>query len=110
PPGLARGWHQIRLLTADVQSNPVPIAVGLPLVADFLVIQSVCDGVDWGRNRISLRNGVATIWLRGLPRNADVNNVKIALGGKRLFTTFVSAPDAGGISQVNARLPAATPE
>jgi tRNA (mo5U34)-methyltransferase len=109
PPGLSSGWHQVRLRTPEAESNPVEIAVDVPPVAESLEIRSVCDGVDWQPSRVSLRNGFLSMWVHGLPRNADRNNVKVSIAGRRQVTTFVGSPGADGATQVNIRVRPNTP-
>jgi hypothetical protein len=82
----------------------VEIAVDVPLAAEVLEIRSVCDGVDWQPSRVSLKNGFLSMWVRGLARNADRNNVRVTIGGRRQFATFVGTPGADGATQVNVRV------
>lgn len=109
PPGLSSGWHPVRLRTPGAESNPVEIAVDVPLAATSLEVESVRDAVDWQPFQVSLKNGFAAIWVRGLPRNADLNNVKVLIAGKRQSTDFVGSPGADGLTQVNIRIRAITP-
>jgi tRNA (mo5U34)-methyltransferase len=104
PPGLPAGWHPVRITTADAESNSLPIAVDIPLAADSLSIVSVSDGVSWEPFRVSKKNGFVSLWVRGLPENADVNNVRVYMGGKRQVTDFVGAAGEDGIRQVNAKV------
>jgi tRNA (mo5U34)-methyltransferase len=108
PPGLSSGWHQVRLRTPEAVSNPVEIAVDVPLLTESLEIRSVYDGVNWQPYQLSLKNGFASMWVYGLPRNADTNNVKVTIAGKRQLTTFVGSPGPDGAAQVNVRLRADT--
>lgn len=110
PPGLSSGWHEVRLRTADAESNPVEIAVDVPLASETLHITGVSDGVNWRPNQVSMKSGFASIWVRGLPKNADRNNVKVYIAGKRQFTTFVGSPGPDGVRQINARVTANTPQ
>jgi tRNA (mo5U34)-methyltransferase len=95
PPGLAPGWHEVRLGSA----NAIEIAVDVPLEVHSLEIGSACDGVTWEKGRMSLANGFLSLWVRGLPRNADIHNVKAWIGGVRQQVYFV-APDG----QINLRV------
>jgi tRNA (mo5U34)-methyltransferase len=95
PPGLPPGWHSVRVGA----SNPVEIAVDLPLVVDALEIVSVCDGVTWERDRISAAQGHLSVWVSGLPKNADVRNVRAQVGGTRQRVAYV-----GKDGQVNIRV------
>ena len=109
PPGLSSGWHQVRLRTPQGETNPAEIAVDVPLVAESLNIRSVCDGVSWQPWRVSLKSGFVSMWIHGLPRNADSNNVIVRIDGRRQFTTFVGTPGSDGATQVNMRLATNTP-
>jgi tRNA (mo5U34)-methyltransferase len=110
PPGLSPGWHEVRLRTPDAESNAVEVAVDVPLRAESLRVASVADGVDWQPCRVSLKNGFASLWVEGLPRNADRSNVRVSIAGRRHFPTFVGTPGADGATQVNVRLSPNTPE
>jgi len=109
PPGLASGWHEVRVRTLGAESNSLEIAVDLPLTAESLSVESVCDGVDWRPSRISLENGFASLWVHGLPRHADCNNVKVNIAGRRQFTTYVGSPNPEHVTQVNVRLSRSIP-
>jgi hypothetical protein len=100
PPGLPPGWHPVRL----GQSNPVEIAVDVPLEVRELRIDSVFDGVNWDKGRMSLAGGFLSVWVQGLPRNADVHNVKAYVDGGRQQVTYV-----GSDGQVNLRVSGAGP-
>lgn len=110
PPGLLSGWHQVRLRTPEGESNPIEIAVDVPLLTESVDIMGVCDGVSWQSSRISLTNGFASIWVHGLPRNADPGNLKVHIAGRRQTVTFVGAPNAEGAAQVNVRVAPETPQ
>jgi tRNA (mo5U34)-methyltransferase len=104
PPGLAPGWHEVRVRTADAQwSAPVRIAVDLPEVAQSLEIAAICDAFDWRPGRFSLSHRFFSLWLRGLPENADRGNVKVELNGRRERVDFVGPADANGLRQVNVQ-------
>ncbi len=94
PPGLPPGWHPVRL----GDSAALEIAVDVPLEVRDLRIESVCDGVSWEKDRMSIANGYLSAWVGGLPRNADVHNVRAYLDGERRPVTFV------GAGQVNLRI------
>jgi hypothetical protein len=93
PPGLRPGWHPVRV----GDSNAIEIAVDVPLDISALQIASTCDGVNWERDRVS--SGYLSLWVAGLPRNADVRNVRVLVDGARQRVTHV-----GTDGQVNARL------
>ncbi|MCL5746371.1 MAG: DUF1698 domain-containing protein [Acidobacteria bacterium] len=111
PPGLAAGWHDVRLRTANsAYGKPLRIAVDMPTQADHLHMASVCDGVTWKPNEVQLREyGFLSFWIEGLGENCDRNNLRVLLGGARLRVDFISAPDPNGFRQVNVRVPGATP-
>ncbi|MBZ5617462.1 MAG: DUF1698 domain-containing protein [Acidobacteriia bacterium] len=105
PPGLAAGWHEVRLRTSGShQSDALRIAVDVELAAGHLEIKGACDGVSWEASRVSLANGFLSLWVEGLPENADIANVTVEIGRERQFVHFVGAPDAAGVRQVNVRV------
>jgi hypothetical protein len=107
PPGLEAGWQPVRVRTARSPfSNEILIPVDVPAVADSLFIRGACDGMDWNPSSVSMGHGVVSLWVRGLPANADLHNVAIYLGDARLAPEFIAAePDDKDSRQVNARLP-----
>jgi tRNA (mo5U34)-methyltransferase len=94
PPGLPAGWHAVRV----GGSNAIEIAVDVPVVVDALEITGVCDAVTFDRGRASLAGGHVSVWVRGLPRNADMHNVRAIVGGVSQRVTYVGAE-----GQVNVR-------
>jgi len=106
PPGLTAGWHDVRL---GAGGNAIPIAVDVEGVAEHLEIKGACDGVSWQPSRVSLANGFLSLWVEGLPENCDIANVKVDVGAQRQPVTFVGAPDAAGVRQVNARVERCAP-
>lgn len=102
PPGLAPGWREVRVRTVgSYWSNPVRIAVDLPETAESIEIAAACDSFDWRPGRFSLNHRFFSLWLRGLPENADRGNVRVELNGRRQQTDFVGPRDANGLRQVN---------
>jgi hypothetical protein len=108
PPGLPAGWHEVRVRrTGSEWSNAVRIAVDLPERADSLETVAVCDAFDWTRDSFSLRHRFFSMWLRGLPENADRANVKVELSGAgpcpayRQSVDFVGDADINGLRQIN---------
>ena len=93
PPGLDPGWHEVRLRTAaSARSNACRIAVDLPLPAAALkVVNDVRQG-----DSISL-------WVEGLPDNADRANVEILLDGAPAQITYLEPYGTGKPRQVNVR-------
>jgi hypothetical protein len=105
PPGLAPGWHEVRVRTMGAEwSAQVRIAVDLPEIAESLEITSICDALDWRPVRVSLSHRFFSLWLRGLPENADRGNVKVELNGRRQRVDFVGMEDAKGLRQVNVQV------
>ncbi len=109
PPGLSPGWHEVRLRTRDAESNSVAIAVDLPIEAESLKITSVFDGVTWEPFRVSKTNPYLSIWVDGLPANADRNNVRVFIAGKRQVTNFVGPLGEDGLCQINVTIHGGTP-
>jgi tRNA (mo5U34)-methyltransferase len=104
PPGLTPGWQPVRIRTPQGVSNDYEIAVDVPCEVKGLQIKSAADAISWEPQRLSNANQSLAIWVRGLPRNADLNNVKVRIANRLMLTTFVGSADAEGISQVNAKL------
>lgn len=108
PPNLAPGWQPVRLRTSgSAFSEPVPIAVDVPPVANGFRVETVCDGTSWNRNEVCLGDAAyLTFWATGLSDNADFNNLRAYFGDQRLNLDYLSAqPDENGLRQVNARVP-----
>jgi len=110
PPGLAPGWHQACIRVASCgRSNVRLLAVDLPIVAGSLAIQSICDGKTWKRDELDLRQADSVaMWIAGLPENADKNNLRAFLDGRRIPVLFVERANGGEARQVNASIPPAT--
>ena len=109
PPGLNAGWHRVRI-SADgsAWSESVRIAVDVPaserrpgVASPELELRIVCDGRDFERNVV--HSGSISVWAAGI---ASTEAVSIRLNGTDLPATYVSEPDAEGVRQVNALLPA----
>jgi len=111
PPGLNAGWHGVRVRTEDsAWSNALRIAVDVPERAAVIEITSACDGIDWTPGQFSLRHRHLSLWVSGLPENADRANVKVELnssglgpyrGGQPHKVDFTGPADANGLRQVN---------
>jgi len=91
PPGLSPGWHPVMIRTPQATSNPFEIAVDLPLAVDSLSIEGMHDSTTLEPNRVSLQHGFFSVWVVGLPRNADIDIVDLrmtpgsATGMQRLY-------------------------
>ncbi|MCC6589527.1 MAG: DUF1698 domain-containing protein [Bryobacterales bacterium] len=107
PPGLPAGWQDLRVRLNDTPfSNPVALAVDVPATASNLHLKSACDGVDWTTGRVLYEHGRVTLWVSGLPANADLHNVRVYLGAARLTPDYLQPePDREGYRQINARFP-----
>jgi hypothetical protein len=108
PPGLDAGWHSVRVRTEDsAWSNAKRIAVDIPERAAAIEITAACDGLDWTPGQFSLRHRRFSLWVRGLPENADLANLKVELSGagpspaRRQSVDFVGDADIDGLRQVN---------
>jgi tRNA (mo5U34)-methyltransferase len=110
PPGLQPGWRNVSVRVAGSQpSNTLSIAVDLPVESGPIELKSVSDAITFAPNRLDLGGGRwLSLWIEGLPENADRNNVKVYLDGRRLKLTYV---ERGGLQarQVNAETPADLP-
>ena len=103
PPGLAPGWHEVRLRTEGSSfSEPARIAVDMPVVAKEIRLETVADGQTWARGEVT--SGFLSVWVAGLPDNADRGNVRLLIDGRAQQILYVSTPDEQGLRQINARL------
>jgi len=107
PPGLTSGWQPVRLRLADSGfSNSVRIAVDMPVEADELVVEGVCDGLTWTPGEVEVRErGFVSCWVKGLGENCDRSNVRLYLGGARLRVEYIGEPGVNGFRQINGLLP-----
>ena len=106
PPGLTPGWYQVGLRVRDsAPSNPLRIAVDLPLEIDKLVLKRAADGFTFEPGVIHPGSPrVVSAWVLGLPENADRHNVHVFLDSIELAVEVVTDA-ADQTSQVNAVLP-----
>ncbi len=110
PPGLSPGWHPVRLrMAGQAPTNEQRVAVDLKTEASFLEIGGACDGVTWQPGEVSLAGGFLSLWVVGLPENADRHNVRAEVDGRQQLVHFTGAADANGVRQVNVRLSSCTP-
>lgn len=113
PPGLAPGWQEVRLRTArSAFSNAARIAVDMPLEAGPFTIQGACDGRTWRPGEVTAGEGaILSLWLAGLPENADRGNVRVFLSTRRLpIADFASATADKEPRQVNVTVPPSFPK
>ena len=105
PPGTPRGWNEVRLRLKNSRfGRTLRIALDLPLVVENLTLRGVCDGVTWQPNRVG---ETLSCWVDGLPANADLDNVRLWVGGRKLRVLWIAEADASGVRQVNAAVPPA---
>ena len=112
PPGLTPGWHDVRVrVRGSRPGDACRIAVDLPIEpVGPVLITGVADGTTWTSDQLELRNGGAlSLWVDGLPENADRNNVRVTLEGTRLPVEWVE-PAKSAPRQLNVRVPLGAPE
>src|SRR5581483_6869843 len=107
PPGLDAGWREVRLRVGESGvSNAVAIAVDMPLGEPRLKIRGVSDGTTWKRDEIDFRHGDhLSLWIAGLPANADRNNLRVSVGGEAAEVVWVERSGSGRERQVNVLAP-----
>ncbi len=108
PRGLTSGWHDVRLALGDgLPSEPQRVAVDMPLSGGPLQITGLCDAATWEAGVV--KGPAVSIWVVGLPENADRNNVRVLLDGVPVETLFVALAVSDAPRQVNAAIPPETP-
>jgi hypothetical protein len=121
PPGVTPGWTPVRLRVRDsAYSNTVRL--GIDVSADELRqrtraaggaefrIEGATDGKTWEPNLVRIGpDACVSLWVRGLPEKTRAVDVFVRIDGRELPSVFVSEPDARGLRQVNALLPAGMP-
>ncbi len=112
PPGLKPGWNEVRLRTARSSfSNAARIAVDMPADAEELRITGVCDGRTWRPGEVAVGDdAVVSLWVEGLPENADRGNVRVWLATRRLDIAGIAPETGGEPRQINVKLPASFPK
>ncbi len=110
PPGLPPGWHDVRIAVADgPSSNAMRLALDVPLQVDHVAILGARDGKDWTPGRLIRQNGDGlSLWLAGLPGNADAHNLRILIDGVLVPVTYLADPDPLD-RQVNCVVPSDFP-
>jgi tRNA (mo5U34)-methyltransferase len=111
PPGLPPGWHDVTVRIADsLESNAKRIAVDVPLRTEGIRLTGVRDGQTWTENRLDLQRGNAlSIWVAGLPKNADRHNLHVYLDGRRLKVAYIEERADDDARQVNVEVPLEVP-
>jgi uncharacterized protein (TIGR03437 family) len=94
----------VRIATGSCGSTK-RVAVDMPLEPATLQIEGVRDGSLWTSNSIDLRQGKAlALWVKGLPEQADRNNLHVWVNGKPAEIVFLAEP-GGASRQVNVQVP-----
>lgn len=111
PPGLDKGFHDVTLrMRQGHQSTPARIAVDVSPECDALVIAGVCDGKTWKPDEVVVtESGVVSIWVKGLPENADVTNTEVQLGTRSLRVDCLVRDSQNTVVQINAIVPGDMP-
>jgi len=112
PPGVDSGWREVRLRTATSgPSNIMRIAVDIPVRAEALKIAGIRDSSTWEADELRLAPpAIMSLWVEGLPENADRNNIGVWIGAMRLAIDHLTPPAGDKPRQMNVRAPlGATP-
>ncbi len=109
PPGMTSGWHDVIVRIGGAASNPIRIAVDVPMPLLPIRIHGVRDGKTWEPGVFDPANGsVLSAWVSDLPENADRANVRAVLAGEQLPVQFIS-PFGTETRQVNIEIPDEAP-
>jgi hypothetical protein len=113
PLGLTRGWYDLKVRVADGDwSAPLQIGVGehesAPSLPEDpnLKIANATDGKTWEAYTVRLgADSWLSLWIEGLPDAARAEDVRVRMNGTDLPAAFLSARDAKGHRQLNAKVP-----
>jgi tRNA (mo5U34)-methyltransferase len=107
PPGLVPGWHDVTVRIGEShRSNPRRIAVDIPVTTGGLTLTGLCDGKTWIKGQVDRAQGHSlSLWIAGLPENADRNNLRVYLAGRRLAITYIETRNDGEPRHVNVEVP-----
>ncbi len=101
PPGLEPGWHSVTVrVGSSAESHACRIAVDVPLVPEAIQIS----------NAMRTDADTISLWVEGLPANADKANTAVELNGRGVRVTFVEPARGQPCRQVNVGAPAEMPE
>ncbi len=118
PPGLGSGWHDVRVRIRDsAPSNPLRIAVDVPLPADRIAITGVRDARTGAVDQYSRRpDGNISVWISGAPENTDLHNLRPFIAGRRAPITYLDTSESadmrygpGAFRQLNLLVPSGIP-
>ena len=105
PPGLGSGWHDVRLRFAGSGfGRSFRIAVDMPAATGSIEVKGACDARTFTPGEVAAGSFVS-IWISGLPENADRANTRVRLGETALHVEYVGDTDDAGLRQVNAAVP-----
>ena len=107
PPGLLAGMQPVSIRLRDSKpGDAFRIAVDVPFSTPSISVSSVEDGTTWVPNQLNLaKGGTLSIWVQGLPENADRNNTKAYLGAHRLEIAYVEPGTSDARRQLNLNVP-----
>ena len=72
-----------------------------------LHVNLVTDGKTWDRWRVKVgADSSLSVWAAGIPNTCEMKQILVLLNGLNLPAIYLSEPDAEGLRQVNATLPA----
>jgi hypothetical protein len=104
PPGLDPGWHEVRVRTTTSNwSDPLRIAVDVPLEVEALEITGVCDGKTW--TPFEVTSSILSLWVTGVPENGGRDNIRVNLGDQRCTLDYISPWQPGTPMQLNVLIP-----
>jgi tRNA (mo5U34)-methyltransferase len=109
PLGLEAGWQPAEVrVRASAPSNPIPVALDVPVPDRQATITSVKDGTTWARDQIQLGAGrTLCLWVSGLPPNADQNTIHVLIDQAQVPVAYVEYPSESPeiARQVNVSIP-----
>jgi tRNA (mo5U34)-methyltransferase len=104
PPGLDPGWHEVRIRTTTSQwSDPLRIAVDIPVEVEALEITGACDGKTWTPYEVT--SSILSLWVTGVPENGGRDNIRVSLGEQRSKLDYISSWQPGTPTQLNVLIP-----
>ncbi|HEY3841563.1 MAG TPA: hypothetical protein VGL72_33565, partial [Bryobacteraceae bacterium] len=107
PPGLERGWHEVRVRARGSRlSDPLRIAVDIPMESNEIRIATLADGATWKAGEIDLNQGsTLALWVAGLPESADRMSLRAKVDGQPVEVRYVEAESGKETRQVNIIMP-----
>jgi tRNA (mo5U34)-methyltransferase len=110
PPGLSAGWHDATLrIGPSHPGSKLRLAVDVPLEVSRIEIRGLGDARTGLANQLDLSHGKwLSLWIEGLPENADRNNLRVFAAGLRMRVTFIEPPREAA-RQINVEVPEGFP-